>query len=376
MLAYPWMPHNTLFLSDLVTLDKVLTKDFMRQEDAIESRRQVTEAFIDTTLVAQINDVMHLAVQTAMANNTDIDIDTHSLARQRIPTGINTNDTLRFLIAFLYEKEIGFSEAEDTSIITHRVGETYPYTYGFESRMIEPIIEKWNRRAAKITELMRGAQEAIGNLAGNADFIRDAALVALEENIGLKMTAAGNRITFAIPNDTYGREFHTLNANQSFYIDTLNDVGFPRTKTNQTDTLTVTSIGGANELRFRTSSGTTKEVLAKDASRTFTPAEMAVYITSAPITLPKVVTHIGNQSVEATTTQSLDFSGTFSGLQLTYAVKSSDESKVTARLSVDTGILALTGVAVGTANVTLTATNAAGSSVTSFQVTVTARTEG
>ena len=106
----------------------------------------------------------------------------------------------------------------------------------------------------------------------------------------------------------------------------------------------------------------------------FSPADVAKGVRISPIDTPSVVTHIANQSVEATTEQTLDYTGTFAGTRLTYAITSSQESVLRVRLG-ETGIAVLEGVSAGNSTVRLSATNEAGSAVSEFIVTVTARSE-
>ena len=86
--------------------------------------------------------------------------------------------------------------------------------------------------------------------------------------------------------------------------------------------------------------------------------------------VPTLSHEIGTQSMFHPSAQTVDFSETFTGEELSYAVTSSDTGIVTASISATPTTIALQSVSTGTATLTLTATNEAGSVSTEFTVNV------
>ena len=65
----------------------------------------------------------------------------------------------------------------------------------------------------------------------------------------------------------------------------------------------------------------------------------------------------------------------FDGIRFNIAISSEDTGKVTVALSSNQHSMRVVGVAVGTVNITVTATNEAGSATVNFNVTVSAASE-
>ena len=374
---YPWHPHTTDSTSLISHIDQIIYQAYdvklTTEEEAVEARHELIQWYVDLYLTPQINDALHLAIQNSLEHISDVD--TQALADARIPSDATNDDTLRFSIAFLYEKELAYPEM----VRQHQIQlSNNRYYVRINPRSIHRFLNLCAQRASKIVEIMEDASAAIGTLAQNADFVRQAALIDLGEVVGLRMSTAGNTVKFGTPAETGDagqmRVFHNLAPNSSFNIDRLDEIRFPTRKENETDTLTITAKNGPSEISVRTLQGTTKTVLAKDASRTFSLAEMTSSVTSQPILLPKVETHLINQTVTVDTQQTLTYTGTFSGIRLNYTVTSSDETVATVRLG-ETGVLVMSGIAAGTCNIRLSATNEAGTTVSEFQCTVTAQTQ-
>ena len=374
-MPYPWQPHTSTpspYVHGEIGIHS-LQKTFATLAEAEKAKVSLTQFLIDFHLTPFINDVIHLSIENFLSHTTDVV--TNSLATARIPSDANHHNTARFLIAFMHEKNLAYQTFLDGIQIVGSQGDFY---VNFWSNRVFVFVAECSRKASKITEIMEDASAAIGTLAQNADFVRQAALIDLGEVVGLCMSTAGNTVKFGTPAETGDagqmRVFHNLSPNTSFNITRLDEIRFPTRKENETDTLTITAKNGPSEISVRTLQGTTKTVLAKDASRTFSLAEMTSSVTSQPILLPKVETHLTNQTVQVDTQQTLTYTGTLSGIRLNYTVTSSDETVATVRLG-ETGVLVMSGIAAGTCNIRLSATNEAGTTVSEFQCTVTAQTQ-
>ena len=91
--------------------------------------------------------------------------------------------------------------------------------------------------------------------------------------------------------------------------------------------------------------------------------------------MPKSTRSLPDVSIEQDVTQSVNIEGLFSGIRLTTTVSSSDDTKVTATKSRSGSSMGISAIAVGSADITVTGSNEAGSVTVSFKVTVTAQEE-
>ena len=368
MLQYPWKPHETLQLLRWPNIGVIDTgESVLTQEEADELSKKVARFYIDYALIPQINDVIHLAIQNTLSGT--VNTETRALATARIPSAVDSNDTLRFLIAFLYEKQIGFDDF-------HRyfVGGTTPGPGAFD------VIRAWNDRAAKIVEIMKDASDKVGSaLAQNADFIRTAALIDLGEKTGLQLTSKANAISFNIgeTSDQGNTISRTLAANTSFFMEKASDFRIAGTRANNTDTLVLTSKNGPNEITVTTNRVPVKSVLAKDASKTLVDAElMGSVVSTQPIEIPTSTRELPDiTDLEVAEVQSVNIQDLFNGIRVNVTAVSSDISKVTVAVNENTTSMGVTGVAIGTSTITVTGTNEAGNVTVDFNVTIIAASD-
>ena len=175
MLEYPWEPHLITYQDRLI--GTVLQRGIDNLDNIDELVETYCRFYIDLVLEAQVNDAMHMSVQNALKHTTNQE--TLSLARDRIPSGVQNDDTLRFLIALLYEKQLGFPKY--VQYVRNKVG--------FDPRRgkykilsdpsVAPFMKKWVDRATKIVEIMKTGRSKVGALVEDSDFIRDWALIDL-----------------------------------------------------------------------------------------------------------------------------------------------------------------------------------------------------
>ena len=110
MLQYPWEPHNTL-RSDTFIYRQLFGNGVPNLDNIDEQIKSALAYMIDYNLEYQINDTIHLSIQNALRHISTLSRETRALARDRIPSSAQQNDqTLQFLIAFMYEKEIAFDD--------------------------------------------------------------------------------------------------------------------------------------------------------------------------------------------------------------------------------------------------------------------------
>ena len=190
----------------------------------------------------------------------------------------------------MHEKEIGYAKAIENITIIYTPTSDNPYFGSYNYSELSKDIIEWNKRAAKIVDIMEDASDKVGTeLANNADFIRSAALIDLGEKTGIKLTSKANKISFNIgeTSDQGNTISRTLAANTSFLMEKASDFRVAGTRVNNTDTLDITSKNGPNEITVTTNRVPVKSVLAKDAKKTLVNAElMGSVVSTQPILLP------------------------------------------------------------------------------------------
>ena len=377
MLGYPWQPHKTIIPTSVGSDGSMIREASATLEEANAKIEQFIHTVIHQFLTAQINDVIHLSVQNALQHSTNTE--TRALATARIPAAVDHNDTLRFLIAFLYEKQVGYPKLTGLHNIRNVGGDT-PYEYTVQTHNIALEINQWSNTANRIVVLMEDASDAIGTLSTDADFIRTAALVDTGVQTGISMSTSGNTVTFGVPTAAGDagqmRTFHSLKPNKTFSIGQLDDVRFPTRKENETDTFTITAKTGPSLIRVRSHLADTYTVLAKDASRTFTLEEMRATITSQPILVPTANRELpAVTDLEVGSDESVDIANLFRGLRVVVTAASGDDAIVTTRVNTGATSMGITGVKIGNTTVTVTGTNEAGEVSVTFNVTVIAASE-
>ena len=284
MLQYPWTPYKTIHLGydDRAVLH---ISGFSSLDDLDEFATMSAHYQIDTRLYAQINDIIHLSVQNALQHTTSQE--TLALARDRIPSGAHDDNTLRFLIAFLYEKQLEFNDLKEYVKGTLRYNRHWKkYMLGPSPDKISEFINRWTENANKIVEILNTARSKVGALAQDSDFIRDWALINLGKKTGLEVTANGNPFSIGVVQNSVTQYFSLL-AGQSVMMERLKGLKVValRSRVANPDDMTIVAKNGPSEVRIKTDADTwgAPFVLAKDASRTVTKAEMAHDIESTPI---------------------------------------------------------------------------------------------
>lgn len=365
-LEYPWNPYETLYNHSTWQITSLGGRSFRTMPEAEEYRRSVAIIYIELQLYAQINDTIHLGILNGLSHTTNAR--TLALANSRIPIASKTDNTLRFLISLMYEKEVGFSNFLSLIPITH--SRSVP-TYYVASLVdvfgtLTKELSKWNNRAAKVVDTMEYLEGYLMNdLASKPDFVRDSALVSLGEKNGFKFTAGAQNL-YITPKvgDTRSiiSPLRSITCREAHLI----EIGTAATATG--------SITPKGPVLIKV--GTTAATVQNNGIvRVLTREEIKQGIKVTPIDPPTVIQHIGLQTVEAGTTQTVTWTGFFGGLELTYTATSSNTAVATVSLSSDTGILDITAKTAGQTTIKLTASNPAGNAVTSFLTTVTARTE-
>ena len=289
MLQYPWEPHKSI-LQNYDSYAKLTWYGVDNLDNIDQLIREYCIYYIDTSLQPQINDLIHLTVKNGL-NHTQ-NRDTLALARDRIHSSIADDHTLRFLIAFLYEKQVGFSHLVTTArnkIALDIRSQKYKMTNYLE---LNKIVLEWGENANKIVEIMRTSRSKVGNLTEDSDFIRNWALIDLGKKTGLEVTANGNPFNIGLVRNNL-RGYHQLLVSQSTMMERLQGLQvIPNPNRVVTpDDVTITAKNGPSEVRIKTDASTwaTPFVLAKDESRIITKAEMAHDIESTPILIPTVL---------------------------------------------------------------------------------------
>ena len=372
MLQYPWQPHTTTAHDN--TLANTLYRGIDNLDNIDELIKSFCESYIDVTLRSQVNDLMHISIQNALKHTTNQD--TVALSTKRIPASVQNDDTLRFLIAYLYEKQLGFPKYVlharsliyfDRNIRKYKIG---------SGSSAKPFVKRWVDRATKIAEIMQTSRSKVGNLTMDADFIRNWALIDLGEKTGLDVTANGNAFNIGVIQNNH-RFYYKLIADQSVKMERLKglQVITLRSRVVSPDAVTIVAKNGPSEVRIKTDASTwgAPFVLAKDASRVVTKAEMAHDIESTPILVPKILRQLPDiTDLNVGVTESVSLEDLFDGIRFHISISSEDTGKVTVGLSSNQHSMRVVGVAAGIVKITVTATNEAGSSTVDFDVTVTA----
>ena len=369
--VYPYNPHEITILSP----SSRANGPFKTREEIIPKVKGFIAYQISGLLDHQINDVFHLAVQNALMDT--VDAETRALATSRIPSNVNTHETLRFSISLLYEMEIGFTELVNKAEagIDYHVGNKRYYVRNFHDSDITNAFYQWNRRSDKIVEIMRTSVAKVGSeLSRKPDFIRTAALIDLGEKTGLELTSKANAISFSIgeTSDQGNTISRTLAANSSFLVEQASNFRVAGTRANNTDTLTITSKNGPNEITVTTNSVPVKTALLKDASKVLTQAEvMGSVVSTRPIPPPVATRTLPNiNDLEVDEVQSVNIDGLFTGIRLNVTVTSEYPELVSIMVNSGKTSMGVTGVRFGTSKITVTGSNEAKAIKVEFNVTV------
>ena len=377
MLEYPWNPHESLNIENW-------NFSANTKEEATEIIRANIHHFLFERANYHIDNIYHLSIQNAMNHVAETDIVTNALANARIPsTALTTSDTLRFLIAYQYEKELGFEEmvaiAESRVYLAH-TGKYQIHFGGVSSRFL-PIANRWAQNAAGVTEILKAWQPitAMAPLLtqANADIVRRSGLIKVGNLTGMKIETLGNpmvwryqdsppmAITIPVNTEVITRDFARMNQIE------------PGNRVNQTDGIKLTALNGPIEISWLGNTATT--VLVKDAEQTIDNAEFTSKVTLLlkPIDLPKAIGSLSDiSSIDIGVTESVDLQNLFEGHRLNITATSSRSSVARPQVNQAQTSMGVVAVSKGRARITVTATNEAGSVSIPFSVTVVEGTTG
>ena len=327
-----------------------------------------------------MNDVIHLSVQNSLNHTTNPN--TLALARKRIPPAVGTDDTTRFLIVLLYEKELGKPGLVEIArnSITY-VESQSNYTVNINPKILEEY-KKWSKRAVKIVEIMKRIEgistmkETAGD--GFTDLIRDMALIELGEKIGVQINTSTSPAILTVRNDQGIPTYQVLPANSKISLPTVGGVynisnadsntARPVTLTGKNGASLVTTYSGAD---YASRVKNPVHVLRKDATYQLTYELMKHEISSTPIEVPTVANQPPELSVATGVTESVNISNIFSGSRLTITAVSSSTSVATVQINQSQTSMGVIGSSAGTAIIEVTGTNESGSASVSFVVKVT-----
>lgn len=376
-LGYAWKPHNTNFLFD--DESKVVVYGADTREEVEAAMEGFVYFTIDHQLFPQVNDAIYLAIYSGLRHTTNRE--TWGLANDRIPQNDSLDQTLQFLIAYFYEKDNGIH-----NLIEYLKGEiTYSSGTGKyhlpSSARLRPTLLKWTERADKITELLDTARSKVGGFAAYADFVRDWAMIELGEVTGLELTTAGNSVQIGY--DRVTTESTTLEKSElqpTFSVKIVKLKGIWQTDAmrtaNTTDTVTITAKNGPNQFRIKTGGTWGRWVtLLPNSTHTFPKAQLVgsdVNIESRPILIPTAERELADVTLAVGVTESVDIAGLFGGLNINITAVSSNTNKATVQVNSSQTSMGIVGVAVGSATISVTAGNLAGTQTVTFDVTVTA----
>ena len=348
---------------------------FKNRDDIIPAAKLLIKNTIRPLMGFHMDDLIHLAVQNALMHT--IDAETRALAVARIPSNVNTHRTLRFTISLLYEMDIGFRKLVNQAEagIYYHAGNNVYYVRDFSDQDVVDAFRQWNKRAIKIVEIMDNSVAEVGSaLAQKPDFIRTAALIDLGEKIGLELTSKANAISFNIgeTSDQGNTISRTLAANSSFLMEKASDFRIAGTRANNMDTLTITSKNGPNEITVTTGGVPVKTVLAKDASKILTQAEvMGSVVSTRPIPPPVATRTLPDiNDLEVGEVQSVNIDGLFTGIRINVTVTSQYPELASIMVNAGKTSMGITGVRTGVSKITVTGTNEAKAVKVEFNVRV------
>lgn len=296
---------------------------------------------------------------------------TQSLLSQAVPTGTTVQNEVRYLAAFKREVQLTHGGLQPDVYAAVQTlwdgGSRFQFYYNnVASSAVSQWIALCYKRAVQISATMsRLESQHMAALAANVPFVRDSARVSLQELSGFRLQAGQQNLYVKFQSGDTGVLLTPLR-----YID-CSKLFWIGQGTGGSATAHVTPLRNPVLLKVGTKAA---EVVRVGPPRAITSAELTQGINLSTLTPPIDVAPIANQTVEATTEQTLSYANVFSGQRLQYSVSSERESVATVRLG-EAGIVVIRGVAAGNANVRLTATNEAGSATVLIIVTVTPRSE-
>ena len=306
---------------------------------------------------------------------------TNALFLATIPAGESAEPELRYFAAFQRELALSYDGLLNEAFATIRPDRgMFTYQQGTTYNLIFWWVSDTHIRCDAIVDLMARLEgiSSLASLAANPNFVRDSVRVTkiaserlrssvLKPLTGVEITSSTNPLSLQVGATTQYLTYPAETALAMREFNRLGNIG-TRYQVNQTSGATVVSKNGPNLVTV----GATTTVLAKDASRVLTFAELGEGVKSVPIDLPVAARTLPDVTMTQGVVQSVNIDGLFTGLRVTTAVSSSDTEKVTVAKSRSGSTFGVTAVAVGAATVSVTGTNEAGAVSVTFDVTVTA----
>ena len=370
-LEYPWVPHEVVPISRRPQVTNT-------REEMIELIRKLVPSYLPGNESYHIDDLYHMVIQNGLKHNTNIV--TRALSEARIPESARiTNDTLNYLIALQYEKELGLPEVlslAENSIFHSTIRQKYHFDFSTISYKVSVLQRQWTQNAIGVTEIIK-AWEAIGTNFSvllekeQADYVRRAGLVYAGNLTGMKIETLANPMVWRYKGGTVPLAA-TIPANKEVITRDfirMNQIE-PGNRVNQTDGIKLTALNGPLEISWIGNTATT--VLAKDAEQTIDNAEFTSKVTLIvkPIEKPEVIGSLQDISLTGIGSETFSYANLFSGIRVQISVSSSKTNVATVAKTV-TDTAAVQGVATGTTEITVTGTNEAGSASVTFNVTIT-----
>ena len=378
MLGYPFNPHSYYWRSHSGgSTYSVSSRSYDTRQELERDIRVAVSYEISAELKFLIDDVEQLAVLTAVQHATNPN--TLALANARIPDSLTPDDTLRFLIAFLYEREAGEEAAVQFGLDNiyqdqnskWRVREFTP----FES------IVRWLKRSDKIVELMKRFEaNSLKDLAGvgYTDYVRNSALVELGETIGIQIQTSTTQAILGARGATGVTAYLPMPANFKLDVPQLQGIwNLSSSDPNTARPVTITGKNGASLIHTYSGANYISRVknpdhlLAKDATFQLTHALMRHQITSTPIPIPTVATEQADLTIATGVTESVNLSSMFSGTRLTITAESHSPTIATVQVNSSQTSMGVVGVMAGTTPIKVSCSNESGSVSQTFTVTVT-----
>ena len=359
------------------------------ENDPPKTKEKAIEV-VTAILPAQIRDAIapywtvKLAKIALINERPHSDTATNALFLATIPADATIKNELRYFAAFQRELSLDYDKILANSINSVRLRRFSDPPVWQYATWSGPWVNFSHTRASDIVALMARLEgiPSLATLASNPDFVRDSIRV-LERNeedhrswhplpllTGIEITSSTNPVSLKVGPITQRLTFPASTTLAMRQFHRLGNVG-PATQINQTSGATIISQNGPNLITV----GTTSAVLAKDSSRILSFQDLGQGVKSVPIDLPVATRTLPDITLEQAEVESVNLEGLFSGIRFTTAVTTSDSSKVTVAKSTSGSTMGVTAVLIGSAVVNVSATNEAGTSTVSFNVTVTAQSE-
>lgn len=286
---------------------------------------------------------------------------TNALLTSVLPRGDGAHREVRWLGAFLGEVQATYGGLA-AQVDGWYAADTRTVYYVSVDDPVRTGVRNWldacHIRARQIVDQMQVMEvKRMTALASDTVFVRDSARVKLGEIHGFMLTSGSQNITVKV----------RPGGNAMFYAPlTTLDMNYAEVAVGTAGTATAHVTAKSQPLLVSLGNAT-PSVMLKNANQSFTAPQVAQGLKVWVMAVPTVTQHVGNQSVGVGVEQTVNFA--FGGELLRYSIASSQPSVATVRIT-ETGIAAITGVRAGNSTITISATNTAGTAVTSFLVTV------